>query len=215
MTEIRPQPQPMEERKKAKRDLIIESAALVFAEKGFNNSTIAEIALKAGVGKGTVYEYFRSKRELFCAVFRLYMNFMEKFADHKTHDSNMPVAQRLMVMSDSIMRYWSGRMELYTLTMEFWAASASSEAKENFKAIFKDAYRQFRMILEELIREGIVRGEFNEHMNVPAVSASLAGTLDALLLQAWFDENFDPITASADYLAVLLRGMSKLTGMND
>ncbi|MDN5348075.1 MAG: hypothetical protein PWP65_1639 [Clostridia bacterium] len=49
----------------SKRQIILEAAAKVFAAKGFYRATIEEIALAAGVGKGTVYEYFRSKKDLF------------------------------------------------------------------------------------------------------------------------------------------------------
>lgn len=52
-------------REKSKKELILKAAAVVFAEKGFHPTTVEEIAIRAGVGKGTVYEYFTSKEELF------------------------------------------------------------------------------------------------------------------------------------------------------
>jgi len=52
-----------------KRQRIIEAAIKVFAEDGVSNGKIATIASKAGIGKGTVYEYFSSKEEIFTAVF--------------------------------------------------------------------------------------------------------------------------------------------------
>lgn len=51
----------MEERRKQ----ILEAAIHVFAQKGFHQALVEEIASEAGIGKGTVYEYFPSKRELF------------------------------------------------------------------------------------------------------------------------------------------------------
>ena len=52
-----------------KKTLIIRAAAGVFAEKGFVKTLMAEVAAAAGIGKGTVYEYFRSKDDLFFAVY--------------------------------------------------------------------------------------------------------------------------------------------------
>jgi hypothetical protein len=40
-----------------------------------------------------------------------------------------------------------------------------------------------------------------------SVAAALVGTWDALLLQAWFDETFDPLTTARDFVAVLIRGL--------
>lgn len=48
-----------------KRKDILNSAMELFREKGFHNTRMEEIALKAGVGKGTLYEYFTSKQEIF------------------------------------------------------------------------------------------------------------------------------------------------------
>ena len=48
-----------------KRLRIIEAAVIVFSRKGFHRAKVEEIAEVAGVGKGTVYEYFKSKKELF------------------------------------------------------------------------------------------------------------------------------------------------------
>lgn len=47
-----------------KRSLILRAAFSLFAEKGFHHTTVEEIASLAGVGKGTVYEYFSSKQNL-------------------------------------------------------------------------------------------------------------------------------------------------------
>lgn len=64
-------------KEKAKKVLIYEAAAEVFAEKGFYAATVEEIANRAGVGKGTVYEYFPSKEALFKGmlkgIMRLYL----------------------------------------------------------------------------------------------------------------------------------------------
>ncbi len=50
---------------KDKRELIMKSALKVFAEKGYYNAKMEEIAEGAGVGKGTVYSYFHNKQDLF------------------------------------------------------------------------------------------------------------------------------------------------------
>ncbi|HAU32409.1 MAG: Transcriptional regulator [Desulfotomaculum sp. 46_296] len=52
-------------RPKNKEEVILSAALTVFIEKGFSNSSIKDIANTAGVGKGTIYEYFKNKNELF------------------------------------------------------------------------------------------------------------------------------------------------------
>jgi len=47
-----------------KKSLIIETAIELFAEKGFHNTSISEIAKKAGISKGLMYNYYESKEDL-------------------------------------------------------------------------------------------------------------------------------------------------------
>src|SRR6266702_8356824 len=53
---------------RSKRQAIIEAARNIFAMKGYEDTTIAEIAEEAGVAVGTVYLYFRNKREIYTNV---------------------------------------------------------------------------------------------------------------------------------------------------
>lgn len=48
-----------------RRSQILEASINIFSKEGFHNARMEDIALSAGVGKGTIYEYFRSKKELF------------------------------------------------------------------------------------------------------------------------------------------------------
>src|SRR5438105_5665026 len=49
---------------------ILEAARKVFAKKGFSDATVDDIANAAGVAKGTVYLYYKSKREVYFAALK-------------------------------------------------------------------------------------------------------------------------------------------------
>jgi AcrR family transcriptional regulator len=53
---------------RSKRQAIIEAARKIFAVKGYEDTTIAEIAEDAGIAVGTVYLYFGNKREIYTSV---------------------------------------------------------------------------------------------------------------------------------------------------
>src|SRR6266498_988459 len=53
----------------AKRDAILRAAIDVFAERGFFNAQVADVARAAGVAAGTVYLYFRGKDDLLISIF--------------------------------------------------------------------------------------------------------------------------------------------------
>ena len=52
-----------------KRDAILRAATDVFAERGYFNAQVADVARAAGVAAGTVYLYFRSKDDVLVSIF--------------------------------------------------------------------------------------------------------------------------------------------------
>jgi TetR/AcrR family transcriptional regulator, fatty acid metabolism regulator protein len=55
-------------KKTIKRESIIQAAIEVFSTKDFKTASISEIAQKAGVADGTIYQYFRNKEDLFFSI---------------------------------------------------------------------------------------------------------------------------------------------------
>ena len=58
-----------EARRALTRSAVIEAAERLFGSEGFGSTTMDDIAVEAGVTKGAVYHHFKSKREVFEAVF--------------------------------------------------------------------------------------------------------------------------------------------------
>ncbi len=63
-----------EQDKQAREAAIIAIAQELLLQKGFNNINVNDIAQSAGLAKGTLYLYFKSKEELFLSVFELQIN---------------------------------------------------------------------------------------------------------------------------------------------
>jgi AcrR family transcriptional regulator len=192
-----------------KRDQIVEAAALVFAQRGYSGAVIAEIAAQANIGKGTVYEYFKSKEDLFFAVFQWFQKKTATAATVGVSSLGGGAAERLQALNKSLMRLWDEIKDAFVLVMEFWAASSSPPMRSRFKAAFKQLYDDYRAIVAAIIRDGIKSGEFRTHVNPESVAAALVGTWDALFLQAWFDDDFDPAATANDFLNTVLHGLSK------
>jgi AcrR family transcriptional regulator len=198
-------------RRKERETEIIQAAARVFAQRGFVGTLMADIATEAGIGKGTVYEYFDSKEDLFFAVFEWFTQKTAANASVRVSALSGSAAERLKAFVEAIISAGAEMEDLFSLSMEFWAAASSSRMRSRFVDAFRAVYRDFRQIVSALIRDGIERGEFRRDVDPDAVAAGLVGGFDGLLLQAWFDESFDPMRASRHFVADLIQGLS-LTG---
>ncbi|MBW1743355.1 MAG: TetR/AcrR family transcriptional regulator, partial [Deltaproteobacteria bacterium] len=139
-----------ENKKQRKKTHIIHAAARVFAEKGFSGTMMADIADHAGMGKGTLYEYFDSKENLFFSVFEWYARETEEAAKVSMSALGGSASERLTILSESVMQSWLEMQDLFSLVMQFWAASASSQMKKRFKGYFRQAYEDFRTLVAAL-----------------------------------------------------------------
>src|SRR5882672_4725514 len=70
-----------------KRDAILRAAIDVFADRGFFNAQVADVARVAGVAAGTVYLYFRSKDDLLVSIFEKTMR--EALAEGRAAAANV------------------------------------------------------------------------------------------------------------------------------
>ena len=191
-----------------RRNDIIQAAGRIFSQKGYAATRIIEVADAAQVGKGTIYEYFRSKEALFFAVFQSMMAESAATLARAGDAMRGSFGERINTLSDSIIQSWLDQLDMFSLTMEFWSATASSPSRRRFKAVFQDGYRKMRGVVSDLIAQAQQTGEVSRDIDAQKVAAALIGTWDALLLQAWLDPEFDALATSRSFLAVVLNGLA-------
>ncbi|MFX1302100.1 MAG: TetR/AcrR family transcriptional regulator [Promethearchaeota archaeon] len=83
--ELSPSKLRREREKEQRRNVIIDAAEKLFLFKGFENTTMKQIANEAELGKGTLYNYYNSKDELYIAIginaYSLLINYTQKFIE--------------------------------------------------------------------------------------------------------------------------------------
>ncbi|SHI58029.1 transcriptional regulator, TetR family [Dethiosulfatibacter aminovorans DSM 17477] len=139
----------------SKRDLILNSAFEIFRTKGFHNAKIEEIAKNAGIGKGTVYEYFSGKKEIFEESFirNVEMGLQEV---HEIFVSELSFKEKLA----KFLKYKYNIITVHTSLAEVFFAQGdliSKRVKDVFlKNMGKHTLDVIRLI-EQGIDEGLIR----------------------------------------------------------
>jgi AcrR family transcriptional regulator len=156
-----------------KKNRIIEAAMLVFGKHPFHQVKIEQIAEKASVGKGTIYEYFRSKDELFLAMAeaasRIY--FAEMVSSVKS-------GQNVKESLQSIFYYHLLFIEKHTDISRI-LLSERKLANQEFKKMFIRSRMQLERFITELVQKGIDSGEFRK-LDPTIVAQVIMGTLTSL-----------------------------------
>lgn len=164
--------------KDEKRAEILATATRVFARSGYAATRIEDVALEAGVAKGTVYTYFKSRDEILLTAFEV---FEEKLLAgvRAVVEKDDSALQRLRAVIRTVIGSMEDEPELARVVLDFWAAG-TFEGKTGID--FGRVYAEYRNImvglLEEAKQEGTVRRDLPE--NTPAV---IVGTLEGVLLQ--------------------------------
>lgn len=166
----------------ARRAQILEAALRCFGSKGYHAATMDDLARAAGLSKGSLYWHFRSKQEVFLALF-------DAFADEvfRAWDGALSEEEDTLVLFRRYAEIVLERLGSYRYLLLSWAEFLSHpEARERMAAI----YATSRAKLGELVERGVRRGELRD-LPCEAVAATLTAALEGMLLQAMVDPEFD------------------------
>ncbi|MFQ5553610.1 MAG: TetR/AcrR family transcriptional regulator, partial [Thermoplasmata archaeon] len=173
-----------------KRKDILQAAMRVFARDGYHRAKIEAVAEEAGIGKGTVYEYFKSKTDLFLALHDHMLAELKSYYMKELEGVRKPAAmlERFIAVAFETFRIWE---PFFLVFFDFWAEGGRGEQQTLLQTRLKEAYAVARDDVAAIIAAGVKDGSFRCDDPVLA-AASILATLDGLVLQWLCDrEAFD------------------------
>ena len=164
-----------------KKSRILLAAMDIFGERPYDQVKIEDIAERAGVGKGTIYEYFVSKEELFAAILEAGFNeyFMALVA---AAVPSLSATAKLKAVFGRHLSFISQHAAAARIILSERPASRSEihEAMVN-------RYMRLGRFLEELLQEGMTAGEFRS-VDTAIVAQAIIGIFSTLLVFVLFAE---------------------------
>jgi len=164
------------------RDTILDAAMRAFNEHGYARATMDAVAQQAGVSKGTLYNYFKSKRDLFiCILDRISQQDEQGLQEMLVRSGS--AADKL----EALLSQWSRRLPDYEdvgrLFLEFWAVAARDEREGPIKQHLERLRERWVSTLAGLIREGVRDGSFLPSLDPDVAAQLILATYDGLNLQ--------------------------------
>ncbi len=135
----------------SKREAILRAARTLFARQSYEETTIADIAREAGIAVGTVYLYFRNKRDIYTAV-ALNMESLISDAFCKPELLNMPFEQVVKALIDEIFRISREQKSLIALLQIDMQSSEEMKQHEH-------SDQQSNAALAAIFKHAIEKGE--------------------------------------------------------
>jgi TetR/AcrR family transcriptional regulator, fatty acid metabolism regulator protein len=186
----------------SKRERILRAAVDVFAQNGYFNAKVTEIARTAGVADGTIYLYFDGKEDLLITIFREYTrNYLHELekklagvnrADERVritithHLDTLGSDRALAVVSQVELRH----------SLKFMSLLSQQEVAD------------YLNILRKVVEQGQSEGVFRRNLHPQLVAKSVFGILDEMVTSWILSEKEYELAEQADQIADLI-----LTGL--
>ncbi|MFC2081391.1 TetR/AcrR family transcriptional regulator [Bacteroidota bacterium] len=163
--------------KELKKQDILDAAIKVFALKGIVKTKMIDIAKEAGIGKGTIYEYFRSKDEIIGESIHAFLNQLDS-VNIDPSVSDMDSMQLLLSVIDGWTKILTEDPAEAKVMIDIWAESIRMEEK-NKANIMLEVLEKYRQYLKSILDRGIEKGEIRP-IDTKSLAALIAATLDGL-----------------------------------
>jgi TetR/AcrR family fatty acid metabolism transcriptional regulator len=154
---------------------ILEAAVSVFAEQGFFQSTIAQIAKEAGVADGTIYLYFKNKDDILVQFFsyktkQVFDRFREAVNQGRTSDEKL---------RNLIRRHLEEFQQDLNMAVVY-----QSETHRNNRQVeeqIKEMSKMYMDIVSEIVEQGQAEGTVRKDLYVGLVKRFIIGAVDEVI----------------------------------
>lgn len=183
-----------------KREAILRAATKVFADKGYFNSKVADIAKEAGIADGTVYLYFKSKEEILHSIFN---RAMDEFISESREEIEKieKVEDRLRKIAElHLEKLGADREKAVVFQVEL---RGSTKFMEEFSAT---GFASYLDIIRKTIEEGQNQGVFRKDMHPITCAKILFGALDEMVTNWILSKNSYPLAPMANEVLKIFFG---------
>ena len=145
------------DKEQKKRDIALACKELILTN-GINNLTVSQVAKTAGVGKGTIYEYFTNKDEI---VFELVNTLMQQHSEKLQKNIEAKESTKEKIREFSSFFYSQEEADLRKLYKEFISLSLMVPKSEMIEFHAQCNKRYFSWF-EKILADGISKGELKQ-----------------------------------------------------
>lgn len=181
---------------------IFEAAMKLFAEKGYEATSVEEITTAVGVAKGTLYYHFSSKEEIYNFLIEEGMKLLHNSIEIKTEGLTDPIAKLraiIIIQLKVIMKY----DEFITILLsQIWG---TEPRHEQFRKYIYEYISEIQSVIEEGIQKGVIKDCDSNLM-----ASSIFGAICSIkIYKLKNSEEIDVIQVANGLIEYIINGMKK------
>jgi AcrR family transcriptional regulator len=188
-----------------KRSEIAQKAIEVLAKRGFKATTIQEIANAAGLGKGTIYHYFKTKEEILWAVSEQMFRETERSLGAALLRINEPM-DKLAALIEESLHITEDLEHFFIIYSELWLMTVRGEHTGDFTNMLKRMQNDMKNLIAGMINEGKNQGFWPNDIDIDTLASYLASSFDGVFAHYMIDkENFEIKRVTKEFIKILLK----------
>jgi AcrR family transcriptional regulator len=178
----------------AKQEQLLDTAEMLFSRKGFDGTSVRDIAEEAGINTAMISYYFGSKEKLMEEIFeRKSLNIREK-VDNLLKDDSLDPFQKMYSLVDV---YIEGILQRKRFHRILLCEQIINQNPSIIQMVEKMKTKNSGYI-NELIRLGQKKGLFKKNIDIPMMTNTLIGTVSHTLLNMDFYKSYHHLEALKD-----------------
>ena len=186
-----------ERQKKETRALILDSARTIFSRNGFEDAKTRDMAHHAGIGIGTIFNYFPTKRTLLLASFLDDINRVKVHALKKLL-SDTPIKEKLLYLAKSFYEYYAQNPALSrTLIKESMFVTEKGGEKGTQDIV------NFIELIIQMLEKAKDNGELRPNANCQLVARSFFANYLFILIMALHEGDIKAVELSSQLKQML------------
>jgi len=199
----------MSDRRSDKRRLIIDAAVEVFAQKGFHQARVSDVARRAGIADGTIYLYFKNKDDLLLSIFEEKMDVLLAALGDALDGVEEPEERIRRFAQHHFDQVRANRSAAEVLQVELRLSN------KFLKEYRPEKLWAYLAAFAQIIREGQATGLFRTDIDPFLTSWSFFGSLDEIAMQWVLSRRTDRFSlddAARQVADIYIRGMAREGG---
>lgn len=187
-----------------KRSEIAQKAIEVLAKRGFQATTIQEIADAAGLGKGTIYHYFKTKEEILLVVSEQIFHEMERSFGAALLRIDEPM-EKLSTLIEEALHVTDDIEYLFIIYTELWLMNVRDGHYGDFISVMKNLHNDLKNLVAGMIEEGKKQKFWAKDTDSDALASYLISSFDGVIAHYMMDkESFDMKRVTKEFIRFLL-----------
>ena len=192
----------MRDKNNDKYHRILEASVNVFADHGFHQSTVSQIAKKAGVADGTIYLYFKNKEDILVQIFNYKTKqIFERFREVVDSADN-PIEKLRNLIRRHLQEFQQDR----NLAVVYLAETRQiNRVMEDQIKIMSKMYFD---LVAEILEQGQQNGNFRTVLHLGLVKRHILGSVDEVI-STWLhaDDKYDLVSMADPLVDLFINGI--------